>query len=147
MERSFDLVVVDAPLRDESGEDLSRRIASESIAQVIIAVKSEYYSAISAICGADGVLTVSKPMDKTFFWSTLALAKSTHARMVSMHAENMRLQQKIEDIRITDRAKCILISYMNMSEQEAHRFIEKQAMDMRSTKRAVAEGILRTYEN
>ncbi|MDR0322216.1 MAG: hypothetical protein LBI28_11990 [Treponema sp.] len=40
-----------------------------------------------------------------------------------------------------------MISYMNMNEQEAHWFIEKQAMDMRATKRTVAEGILKTYEN
>jgi response regulator NasT len=36
---------------------------------------------------------------------------------------------------------------MKMSEQEAHRYIEKQAMDMRSTRRNVAEGILKRYEN
>ena len=64
-----------------------------------------------------------------------------------MRAENSKLKQKIEDIRIIDRAKCILISYLGMSEQEAHRYIEKKAMDMRITKRAVAEGILKIYEN
>jgi len=34
-----------------------------------------------------------------------------------------------------------------MSEPEAHRYIEKQAMDMRITRRKVAEQILRIYEN
>ena len=64
-----------------------------------------------------------------------------------MRAENSMLKQKIEDIRIIDRAKCILISHFGMSEQKAHRFIEKHAMDIRATKRAVAEGILKMYEN
>jgi response regulator NasT len=36
---------------------------------------------------------------------------------------------------------------MKMSEQEAHRYIEKQAMDVRSSRRIVAEGILNRYEN
>jgi response regulator NasT len=36
---------------------------------------------------------------------------------------------------------------MKMSEKEAHRYIEKEAMDMRMPKRAIAEGILKTYEN
>jgi response regulator NasT len=36
---------------------------------------------------------------------------------------------------------------MNMNEKEAHRYIEKQAMDMRTTKRLIAERILKTYEN
>ena len=46
-----------------------------------------------------------------------------------------------------DRDKCILIQYLNMTESEAHRYIEKQAMDMRTTRKTIAEGILRTYEN
>jgi len=41
----------------------------------------------------------------------------------------------------------MLISYLSLSEQESHRFIEKQAMDLRSTKRAIAEEILKTYAN
>ncbi|MDR2650244.1 MAG: ANTAR domain-containing protein, partial [Clostridiales bacterium] len=45
------------------------------------------------------------------------------------------------------RAKCVLISYLAMSEPEAHKYIEKQSMDMQKTKRVIAEGIVRTYEN
>lgn len=147
LEKDFDLVIINAPLRDESGESLSRYIASKGISQVILAVKSEFYEAVSAVCEGEGVLTVSKPVNKAVFWSALSLARSTRNRIKKVQAENAKLKQKIEDIRIVDRAKCILISYMNMSENEAHRYIEKQAMDMRSTKRAIAEGILKTYEN
>jgi response regulator NasT len=147
-ELDFDLVVVNAPLRDESGEALSRDIASRGASQVILAVKNEFFYEISAACENDGVLTISKPVDKALFWSALTLAKSTHSKMKRLLAEkNGHLKQQIEDIRIINRAKWILISYMNMNEKEAHRFIEKQAMDMRTTKRAIAEGVLKTYEN
>ena len=61
--------------------------------------------------------------------------------------DEIRPEQKIEDKRIIDRAKYILISCMNMREQEAHRYLEKQAMDMRTSKRIIAEGILKRYEN
>lgn len=147
LERSFDLVIINAPLRDESGESLARHIASEGIAQVILVVASEYFDAVSAICGNDGVLTISKPINKAVLWSALQLAHAAGSRLKRMQAENNKLKQKIEDIRIVDRAKYILISYLNMSEQEAHRYIEKQAMDMRQAKRTVAEGILKTYED
>ena len=70
-----------------------------------------------------------------------------HDQLKYLQAENAQLKQKIDDMRIIDRAKCLLISCLSMSEQEAHRYIEKQAMDMRETKRAIAEGILKTYEN
>lgn len=147
LEREFELVIVNAPLRDESGESLSRDIASKGLSQVILVVKNEYFDAVSAITEDDGVLVVAKPVNRAVFWSALMLAKSAQSRIKNMQAENSRLKQKIEDIRIVDQAKCILISYLNMSEQEAHRHIEKQAMDMRATKRTVAESILKTYEN
>ena len=145
LEQDFDLVIINSPLADESGESLSRHIASNSFSQVILAVKNELFNAVSAVCEDDGVMTISKPVDKEVFWLALSLAKSARNRIKRIQAENAQLKQKIEDIRIIDRAKLLLISYLNLSEQEAHRFIEKQAMDLRSSKRAIAEGVLRTY--
>ena len=145
LDKDFDLVIVNSPLQDESGEDLSRHVALKSLSQVILAVRNELFNAVSAVCEEDGVLTISKPINRDVMWSALSLAKSARNRIMRIQAENTKLKQKIEDIRIIDRAKCSLISYLNLSEQEAHRFIEKQAMDLRSTKRAIAEGILKTY--
>jgi response regulator NasT len=145
--QDFDYIIIDTPLKDESSKIFSRYAASGGISQVILLVESEYFDSISAACEADGVMTISKPMDKTLFWSALLFAKSTQNRIKRIQAENASLRQKIEDIRIIDRAKCLLISYMKMSEQESHRYIEKQAMDIRSTKRIVAEGILKRYDN
>ena len=52
----------------------------------------------------------------------------------------------MEEIRLVDRAKCALIQYLSLTEPMAHRYIEKEAMDRRVSRREVAEGILRTYE-
>ena len=147
LEQDFDLVIVNAPLQDESGEGFARDIVSKSASQVILVVKSEYFDAVTAVCGDDGVLTIAKPVHRAVFWSALSLAKSARSRIRRIQAENVQLKRKIEDIRLVDRAKWILISYMRMSEEEAHRYMEKQAMDTRTTKRAIAEGILKTYEN
>lgn len=147
LERDYDLVIINAPLRDESGENFARDIASKGTTQVILIVKSEFHEAVSSVAEGDGVLTIAKPINKTVFWSALSLAKSARNRIRRMQDENAKLKQKIEDIRIVDRAKCILISLMKMSEKEAHRYIEKQAMDLRTSKRSVSEGILKTYEN
>ncbi|MCL2036991.1 MAG: ANTAR domain-containing protein [Oscillospiraceae bacterium] len=146
LERSFDLVIVNSPLSDETGEVLARNIAVKGTAQVILVVKAEFYDEMSAVCENDGVLTVSKPLNRGLFWSVLTLAKSAQNRFKRIRDENAKLKQKIDDIRIIDRAKWVLVSCMNMNEQEAHRYIEKQAMDSRSTKRAIAEGVLKNYE-
>jgi len=147
LEKEFDIIIIDAPLTDESGESLARHIAVKGISQAILAVNSEHFHAVSDVCHKDGVLVISKPVEKNFFCSAISLAKSVSFKLKRMQDENAKLKQKIEDIRIIDKAKCILISYLNLTEQESHRFIEKQAMDLRSTKRTIAEEILKTYAN
>jgi response regulator NasT len=147
LEQETDLVIVDAPLPDESGESFSRSVALKDLSQVIYVVNNELFNETSAVCEQDGVLTISKPLNTDFFCSALSLAKAASVRIKHLQTENIKLKQKIEDIRIIDRAKCLLISYLKMSEQESHRFIEKQAMDLRSSKRTIAEEILKTYAN
>ena len=145
LERDFDLVIINAPLRDESGESLARQIVSKGTSQAILVVESEHFDAVSNVCEADGVLTLSKPVDRHLFWSAFALAKSAQNRIKNFQEENQRLKLKIEDIRVVDRAKLVLVSHLSLSEQEAHRVIEKQAMNRRTTRRAIAEEILKTY--
>ena len=66
--------------------------------------------------------------------------------MKTLENENSRLQKKIEEIRIVDRAKLVLIQVLKMTENQAQHYIEKQSMDLRQTRLATAENILRTYE-
>ena len=145
--KDYDLVIVDAPLQDETGESFSRHVASGCISQLILVVNSEHFNEVFSVCGENGALVISKPVSKEILFAALSLAKSARNKIKRMQAENAKLKQKIEDILIIDRAKCTLISYLSLNEQEAHRFIEKQAMDLRSTKRAISEEILKTYAN
>lgn len=147
VDRAFDLVVINAPLKDESGESLAVDIAAKNAGQVVLVVKSEFFEEVAAVTEDAGVLTVAKPVNKAVFRSAVKLAQAAQSKLRRVQQENGRLKQKIEDIRIIDRAKCILISHLRLDEQEAHRYIEKEAMDLRRTKRAVAEQILKTYEN
>jgi len=147
LKQDFDLIIIDSPLQDESGESFSRQAAAKGLCQVILLVESETFDSVSAACEDDGILVIAKPVDKSLLWSALSLARSVQNRVKRMRVENTQLKQKIEDLRIIDRAKLILISSMRMSEQEAHRYIEKQAMDMRLSRRVIAEEILKRYEN
>ena len=146
LERDFDYVIINGPLKDERGESLSMDIAENGLTQVILIVSNEFYEAISQTTEEAGVLTVVKPLSKDILWSALKLAMSAHNRFKKINKENMKLKQRIEDIRVIDRAKYILFSHYKMSEEEAHRYIEKQAMDMRVTRRTIAENILKTYD-
>jgi len=147
IEKDFDLCIVNAPLPDELGESLAINIANKGISEVILIVKSELYDEVSAKTEDFGIITIAKPINKTLFWNALKIAQVVNKKVRAVQSENKKLVQKIENIKIVDRAKCILISHLSMTEPQAHRYIEKQAMDMRTTCREVAEEILRTYEN
>ena len=64
-----------------------------------------------------------------------------------MQSENAKLQRKLDEGRIIDRAKGILIKYLSMTEPQAHKYLERQAMDLRISKTEVAKRLLSTYEN
>ena len=70
----------------------------------------------------------------------------TRERLRGLEKKNATIEEKMEEIRLVNRAKWLLIGELNMTEQEAHRYIEKQAMDRCVTKRAIAEQILSTYK-
>lgn len=147
LEQTFDLCIINAPLCDEDGDNLAMHISHVYTSQVILLVPEDCYEAVTSIVEDCGVITVSKPLSRALFLSALRFAKAAENKLRLMQTKNNQLTKKIQDIRIIDRAKCILISHLNMSEPEAHSYIEKQAMDTRTTKRVVAEGILKTYEN
>ena len=62
-----------------------------------------------------------------------------------MEKKTLSVEEKMEEIRIVNRAKWLLISELKMDEPQAHRYIEKQAMDRCISKKEVAEEIIRTY--
>ena len=146
-DRDFDLCIIDAPLQDESGAELALSVAEDCMCQVLLVVRAEYFEEITAKVEDYGIITVSKPISRTLFWNALKLARAANTRMGRMRRENTKLIQKMDDLRVVNRAKCLLISYLNMSEEEAHKYVEKQAMDTRMTKRQVSEKILKTYKN
>ncbi|MFI3201398.1 MAG: ANTAR domain-containing protein [Eubacteriales bacterium] len=147
VEEEYDLCIVNAPLSDEYGEQLAIYMMEKELSEVILLVKSELYEKVSRKVERLGIVVVGKPISKTMFWNALKITQTSFYRIERMRRENKKLAQQIEDIRIINRGKCVLMSYLSMSEKEAHKHIERHAMDMRITKREVAEGILKTYDS
>ena len=141
------ICVINSPLPDDRELELARLSVSRGICQTLICLPSRADSALIGELTGLGICAVTKPINREIFASYLRLCAAISKRLSLMEAKNTSLTMKIEDHRIVDRAKLILVSYLNMSEAEAHKYIEKQAMNGRITKREIAEGILKTYEN
>lgn len=147
LENFYELVIINAPLADGSGRELAVRAAETTVAGVILMVRQDGAEAAEAWAEDYGIFVVPKPINKIFFFQALKMVRAFHRRLLGLRRENTQLQQQIQDIRLTDRAKCVLIQYLDMTEAQAHKYIERQAMDLRVSKREVAQGILRTYES
>lgn len=142
----FDMVIISTPLPDEFGNELAATIAEKTSAGVMLICKSDIAEEISEKVEVYGVCVLAKPLNKTLFFHSIKLLQATRARMLSVMKEYSKLQTKIEESRLINRAKCILIQYLKLTEPQAHRYIEKQAMDQRISKLEVAKNILKTYE-
>ena len=128
-ENSYDLVLINTPLPDEFGTRLALDACESSSAGVLLLVKAEHCPDIEAQVSAHGVLTLAKPTSAQLFAQTLRLLCITRERLRGMEKKAVTLQEKMEEIRLVNRAKWLLIEELKMTEQEAHRYIEKQAMD------------------
>ncbi|MBR2087491.1 MAG: ANTAR domain-containing protein, partial [Oscillospiraceae bacterium] len=113
---------------------------------ILLLCKADIADDVSDKVGDFGVCVVSRPMNKSLLHQSIRLVEATRSRMMSLKRENTKLMVRIGEMRVISRAKLALVQYMGLSEPEAHRYIEKQAMDTRSTRCEVAEQILAEYE-
>ena len=142
----FDLIFIYTPLADEVGLNLSAYLASCTSAGVFIAVSDETAVKAGGKLEEYGVVAVVKPVTANVIHQCLLAWCAFSKRVDLLTQENKKLQAKLEEIKLIDRAKCVLMQCLAMSEAQAHRYLEKQAMDLQVSKRRVAEQVLNTYD-
>ena len=143
LETAYDVILISAPLPDEFGARLAQHAAEHTGAGVLMMVKSEYYSDVSEQLTPCGVLTLQKPTSPQMMLQCMELLCATRERLRRMEQKSASIEDKMAEIRLVNRAKWTLIEKRGLTEQEAHRFIEKEAMDRCVPKRVIAEEILR----
>lgn len=146
LEERYDLVIINTPLPDDFGTRLALDICASSATGVLLLVGAEHYPDVNARVSPYGVLVLSKPTSAQMVSQSLLLLCGTRERLRRMEQKTASIEEKMEEIRLVNRAKWLLIEQLKMTEQDAHRYIEKQAMDRCVTKRAIAEQILSTYK-
>lgn len=143
---NFDIIIINTPLTDDFGTKLALDIVAESKSNAIMFIKSDLYDAVTDRVIDYGVFTLSKPASASMIHQALKIMYAMQERLCRLEKKTATLEEKMEEIRLVNHAKWILIENMKLSEDEAHRLIEKQAMDTRQSKRIIAEGIIKTYE-
>ena len=145
----YDAVVVSVPLRSEFGLNYTADASKRTSAPIILLAGADIAEDVQRRIKFTGAFVLAKPFSKSVLTQTIrmaAVAKENLERNIErLEREKTELRGKLDDTRIINRAKCLLIQYLNMTEEQAHKHIRKMAMDMRRSQREVAEDILKTY--
>lgn len=143
--RSYDFVIINAPLPDDYGTRFAIDACSKEGTVVLLLVRSDSYEEINAKVTPHGVFTLQKPTPVQTLQQGLKWMASARERLRKPESKATTIEEKMEEIRLINRAKWILIEQLKMTEPEAHRHIERQAMDRCTSRREIALGIIKTY--
>ena len=112
---------------------------------VILLVKNDMYEEVSYRVEDYGIMTVPKQTTRQMLYLAVKMMAAVQVKIKSMAEETTKLKGKLQELKLVDRAKWILIDQLKMSETQAHKYIEKQAMDRCVKREEIAENIIRTY--
>jgi response regulator NasT len=143
-ERDFDIVVVNPPLPDDS-----LRFAVDTVdtsgSVLLYLARAEQYANVYDLLAEHGVFVVQKPVPMSVLRTVSGWLISARERLRRSEKKTLSIEEKMNEIRLSNRAKLLLISELKMTEADAHRYIEKQAMDRCVSKRVISEEIIKTY--
>ena len=127
---SYQLVIINAPLKDEQGSSLASDFIHSTHSSVILIAKSDVADMLASRVEGDGIFVIPKPLQQRTFMGAVRLALGFSNRFIEMEKEI---------------SKYDLIEKEGCREKDAHRYIEKQARDSRESKARIAENILKKY--
>jgi response regulator NasT len=144
-ETPFDFVIVNAPLKDEFGSRLCIDVTEHTGTLAVIFASSDVYEDIMQRTVSHGVFVVRKPSSQQTVMQAVSLLISAREMLRTVQKKAGKAEDKLHEIRIVNKAKWFLIDNEDMSESDAHQYIEKQAMNAGITKRQAAQIVIDRY--
>ena len=138
---------MDAPLGDALGLEFCREFLGKRIADALLLADEALLQTLLPRALAAGIGLLPSPCGRTDMLCALARVEASQRSLAALRQENADLLRRMDALRTIDRAKCLLMQYLGMSEAQAHRYIERQAMNLRVSKKVIAEHIRKTYDN
>ena len=142
LERYYDLVIINAPLRDETGEQFAIDTTQSCNASVLLVVPADVYGQVQEHVTDHGILVLSKPVARGMVDKAIRYLTAVQNRLHRLEKKVLTLEEKMDEIRIVSKAKFYLVEKQHMTEDEAHRYIGRQAMDHGVSRKSIAEKII-----
>ncbi len=145
LERDYDLIVVCCPMPDEMGVEFAMDAAERTGASILLVTPREIYEEVLGQVTDHGIMVLSKPVPPSLMDKAIRYLVAIQGRVLTLRTRNRKLEEKMEELRIVSKAKIILVEKKKMTEDEAHSFIGKQAMNNGVSRRVIAERILEDF--
>ena len=142
---AVDAVMISTPLKNEFGLNYVTQARKLTSACMIVLAKTDIADEVQSRIKFTGAYVLPRPFSKAALVQTVKMALLANESMQRLEEEKSQLTKQLDDVKTIDRAKCCLIEYLGMTEAQAHKHIQKLAMDTRRPQREIAEDILRTY--
>jgi len=137
-----DLVIMDVKMPKVDGIAAAATIVEERIAPVVMLTAFSQRELIEQARDAGAMAYLVKPFARHELVPAIELAVSRFAERRALEDEVATLTDRLETRKIVDRAKGLLMTRQEMTEPEAFRWIQRTAMDRRTTMKAVAQAVV-----
>ena len=118
------------------------QITGARIAPVVMLTAFSQRDLIERARDAGAMAYLVKPFQKRDLLPAIEMATSRFAEIRPWRPRSRGLRERLEARKLIERAKGALMTEHGMTEPEAFRWIQRAAMDNRTTMRAVAELVL-----
>jgi two-component system, response regulator PdtaR len=139
------LVMMDIKMPGTDGLEAARAIAGERIAPVVMLTAFSQRELVEQARDAGAMAYLVKPFSKDDVVPAIELAASRYAEVTALETEVAGLTDRLETRKAVERAKGLLMARKKMSEPDAFRWIQRTAMDRRTTMKAVADAVVETF--
>ncbi|WP_328307834.1 MULTISPECIES: ANTAR domain-containing response regulator [unclassified Actinomycetospora] len=139
------LIMMDIKMPGTDGLEAARTIAGERLAPVVMLTAFSQRELVESARDAGAMAYLVKPFSKTDVVPAIELAASRYAEVAALEAEVAGLTDRLETRKAVERAKGLLMAKKKMTEPDAFRWIQRTAMDRRTTMRAVADAVVETF--
>ncbi|WP_112272730.1 ANTAR domain-containing response regulator [Lentzea terrae] len=140
-----DLVILDVKMPKVDGIEAAQHIAGNRIAPVVILTAFSQRDLVERARDAGAMAYLVKPFAKRDLVPAIELAISRFNELAALEQEVAGLTERLETRKIVERAKGILMTKQGLSEPEAFRWVQRTAMDRRTTMKAVAEAVIENF--
>jgi len=125
-----DLYLFDIEMPGIDGLDAAKRLARDGLRRPVVVVTGVDDPGLIERSIASGVSAyLTKPVDSRELQAALELAAARHAEFEALEAEVDQARQALEDRKLVERAKGLLMSALNLSEQDAFRRLQLTARE------------------